>query len=92
MNILMKSEVGQLPKIHGIIVPKGGWKPNTVYLVRVAWRSSNPVYRALLHVGFVDKGGQQLSGYCLVWNHSMQPEFAGGAYYLEAERELCALK
>ncbi len=32
----------------GVITPPGGWKPATLYKVRVSWIPRNPVHRALL--------------------------------------------
>ncbi len=87
----MKNKLRELAEFKGIVVPEGGWKGHTVYLVRVCWNKGNPVYRALLHTGFLNKNNTEFAGYCAVWCNTMDEEQAGRAYYLEVEQELCRL-
>lgn len=39
-----------------IIPPEGGWKENSVYLVEVAYRETNPAHRAMFYTGFLHDG------------------------------------
>ena len=80
-----------LPATEQIIPPEGGWKPKTVYVVEVAWRSGNPLHRALLHTGFINDDGT-FGGYCEVWCNSYeQSHSAYDAYYLNVIQELGSL-
>lgn len=45
--------------------PKGGWKPHTVYLVRVILYKSNVEHNAILHTGFIRRG--VFESYCEIW-------------------------
>ena len=75
-----------------VIKPEGGWKPHTVYLVDVSWRSSNPIHRALLHTGFINDNGT-FGGYCEVWCNSYDlAHFACEAFYLKVILELVSTK
>lgn len=44
------------------IAPEGGWKPQTYYVVDTAWRSTNPIHRRILYVGFLGRPDRPLSG------------------------------
>lgn len=62
------------PQMAGIakgtcIPPEGGWKDQTYYVVEISWNSHNPVYRAILYVGFVPSTPPKLPRF---------PELAGG--------------
>lgn len=59
-------------KIHSlvpkkeIIVPEGGWKENTYYVVQVSYSPTNPVHTAILGVGFLQEDGSPGS-YSEIW-------------------------
>lgn len=40
-----------------IIPPINGWEQNCVYLVEISMNKYNPIFLAILHVGFVNKDG-----------------------------------
>ena len=72
--------------------PKGiedyPFQEDHVYIVDVAWRSSNPVHRAILHVGFLNKD-HSFGGYCEVWSHNYEESRrASKAYYLKVVKDL----
>ena len=68
------------------------YKEGHIYIVEVAWRSSNPVHRAILHVGFLNKDGN-FGSYCEVWCNSYEEfEYAGNAYYLKVIKDLGPLE
>lgn len=69
------------------IALESGWKQDTAYLVEVAWLASNPVHRAILHVGFLSDDGS-FSNSCEVWcNNYGDAVRASDAFYLRAVRE-----
>lgn len=37
--------------------PKGGWKPNTFYLVQCAMSSGNPLHENIMYTGFLNEDG-----------------------------------
>jgi len=45
-------------KTQTIIPPADGWKPNTLYLVKVAYNRANPIHKALFYSGFLTDKGQ----------------------------------
>lgn len=68
------------------------YKEGHVYIVDVAWRSSNPIHRAILHIGFLNKAGS-FGGYCEVWRNSYADwEYAGNAHYLKVIKDLGPLE
>ena len=68
------------------------YKEGHIYIVDVAWRSSNPVHRAILHVGFLNKDGS-FGGYCEVWSHNYEEaKSAYNAYYLKVIKDLGPLR
>jgi len=88
--VILKNPAGHVPNFRGIFPPAGGWKPHTVYLVRVCVNANNPVFRAVLHVGSVNEG--KPGGYSEIWSNTIDLIQVHECYYLEAERELCELK
>jgi hypothetical protein len=71
---------------------KFNWKPHTIYLVDVSWRKGNPVHRAILHTGFIEKSGI-FGGYCEVWSNCYEgSNSASNALYLKAVKELATVK
>lgn len=51
------------PEERTHIEPEGGWKECTYYVVDTAWRSTNPVHRRILYVGFLNgRRGMPLTG------------------------------
>ena len=76
--------------------PKGienyTFKEGHIYLVDVAWRSSNPVHRAILHVGFLNND-KSFGGYCEVWSNNYdEARRAYSAYYLKVIKDLGHIK
>ena len=64
------------------------FKEDHIYIVEVSWKSSNPVHRAFLHVGFVGGDGK-LGNYCEVWCNSYDDaEPAENAHYLKVIKDL----
>jgi len=71
--------------------PEGGWKPNTIYLVKVAWNPNNPIHSAIFYSGFLDDKGMPGTYSCL-----LTPNYEAGRnliqngtlYYFEIVREL----
>lgn len=49
------SKLEMPPKERTIGTPKGGWQKGT-YLVRVSFRTGNPIHGAILHVPFLRNG------------------------------------
>ena len=77
------------PAKRQITPPAGGWKEDHAYLVEVAWKPTNPIHRAILHVGFLDKQTNAFGGYCEVWCNSYEDmPSASHAHYLKVVREL----
>ena len=76
------------PQERTIVPPEGGWKPNTLYLVRVSFRKSNPVHESYLRTDFIAPDGD-FSGYCEIFNNSYgEVKQAREAHYLQAVRVL----
>jgi hypothetical protein len=51
------------PEQRTHIPPEGGWKEQTYYVVDTAWRSTNPIHRRILYVGFLNGApGHPLTG------------------------------
>jgi hypothetical protein len=50
------------PEKRTHIAPEGGWKEQTYYVVDTSWRSTNPIHRRILYVGFLGPEGRPLSG------------------------------
>ena len=74
---------GMPPKERTILASAEGWKPDTIYLVLVAWKPTNPVHEAILQTGFIEKG--QFAGYCRIWcNTYDDARNAHEAHYIEA--------
>lgn len=68
------------------------FKEGHVYIVDVAWKSCNPVHRAILHMGFLTGKGK-FGAYCAVWcNNYDDPRPASSAYYLKVVKDLGPLK
>lgn len=79
-----------LPPAKQIIPPEGGWEPNTYYAVDVAFRSSNPVHRAIFYSGFLNDGKGGPGGYNGVFSHSYEEQQypIHRTYYLKVIRKL----
>ena len=76
------------PQERTIVPPEGGWKPNTLYLVRVSFRRTNPVHESYLRTGFIAHDGA-FGGYCEIFNNSYEEvKQAREAHYLQAVRVL----
>tara|TARA_R110002153_G_scaffold26421_5_gene82932 strand:+ start:12763 stop:13209 length:447 start_codon:yes stop_codon:yes gene_type:complete len=55
MNKLEQKVEDELSQItRTICPPKGGWKPNTLYIVDVSYANTNPIHRALLFTGYTN--------------------------------------
>ncbi len=75
------------------IAPKGGWKPQTHYLVETANSSTNVIHRVLFYSGFLcdDKHGNPFpGGYNCILSHKYDGNDTGIAntYYMKALEEL----
>lgn len=76
------------PEERTIVAPEDGWKPNTLYLVRVSFRKGNPVHESYLRTGFIAHDGA-FGGYCEIFNNSYEEvKQAREAHYLQAVRVL----
>lgn len=76
------------PQERTIVPPEGGWKPNTLYLVHVSFRRTNPVHESYLRTGFIAHDGA-FGGYCEIFNNSYaEVKQAREAHYLQAVRVL----
>lgn len=72
----------------GIICPEGGWKPNTMYLVKVAFSAGNPVHTAFFHSGHLPRNGG-FGGYAEVYHPSYEcPAQVSKVYYMEVIEEM----
>lgn len=72
----------------GIICPEGGWKTNTLYLVKVAFSAGNPVHNAFFFSGFTGRNGD-FGGYAEVYHPSYsKPASMSEVYYMEFIDEL----
>lgn len=81
-----------LPTGKGVIKPEGGWKESTYYVVEVAFRSNNPVHRAILFTGFLNgrkPGEPGAYSYLTSPGYDDSTEPYDAAFYLRAVRELC---
>lgn len=90
----LKNKLNECPTEKGIFPPEGGWKEKTVYLVQVSMRPTNPVFKCLLHTGFIFKEGKYkglFGGYCEIWANTCDQTDASKVYYLEPIQELCPL-
>ena len=77
-----------------VILPDGGWKSHTYYLVEVSFSPSNPTHLAILGVGFV--GINAPSGvpgnYSEIWSNSYdRPHKFSEAHYIKALKELVTI-
>jgi len=71
--------------------PKGGWRPNTVYLVKVQNSQNDPEHRALLHVGLMDHG--EWGWHCEVWHNTYDEAVrVGDLYSIKFVKRLCRLE
>lgn len=43
-----------IKSIKSLVIPVGGWKEQTVYLVDVSYNASNPIHRCLFYTGFLN--------------------------------------
>jgi hypothetical protein len=87
----MRSKLGQLPTEKGRVLPYGGWKASTWYVVHVSYRSTNPIHEALLYTGFLDSDGNPGAYSALI--SATTPSSGdynkyGTPYFLEAGRAL----
>ncbi len=65
-----------------------GWKADTLYLVDVSYSSGNPVHKAFLHVGFLNKDGTPGS-YSEIWCNTYEHSHRfSEAHYLRALKVL----
>jgi len=72
-----------------IIPPDGGWQAHTTYLVAVSYSRSNPIHRALFHVGFINDDGSP-AGYSQVWcNNYDAPISPARVHYMRAIKVVC---
>jgi hypothetical protein len=79
------------PAERTIETPPGGWKANTIYVVKVAFKPTNPIHTALLHVGFLDDKGRP-AGYSEIWRGNYErPIRFGSAHYLAVVQEVITL-
>ena len=84
-----------LPPSKGIIDPADGWKEHTHYVVDVAFRSTNPVHRRILYVGFVPEEAHRrpLSGaYTALLARDSEDGTLGDVYYLKPVCEIPQMK
>ena len=88
----------ELPAERGIFPPDGGWKELTHYVVDIAWRSTNPIHRGILYVGFLN-GRPELplsGGYTGMMYSDSESLFEFGnperAYYLRPVCEIPEMK
>lgn len=79
------------PEKRTIIEPKEGWKAHTVYLCDVAFSKHNPIHRALVAIGFVEKG--KPGNYSEAWSNSYDTSYQfRELHYCKPIKELCKLK
>jgi len=62
-------------KTYYHIPPEGGWERCSYYVVEVATHKRNPIFKAILYTGFLDKRTQQPLGYSGVFSSTLEPEF-----------------
>lgn len=85
-----------LPTAKKVVPPTGGWKSRTYYVVDVACRSSNPIFRAILYVGFIPDGASPFNeglaplkgGYTKVMGGSHAEFGVNEIYYLSPVCEI----
>lgn len=44
------------PKEKTILIPEGGWRESTYYIIEAAFNVSNPIYRYIFFTGFLNGG------------------------------------
>lgn len=54
-------------KEHYHIPPKGGWEPQSHYVVEVSVRHGNPIFPAILYTGFLNGPNNTPGGYSGVY-------------------------
>jgi hypothetical protein len=72
------SQLNQLPpSAKTVIPPPNGWEDQTYYVVEVAHRTTNPIHRAILYVGFIpNKPHNPLAGgYTTLWSATYGQEY-----------------
>lgn len=80
------------PAERAIGMPQGGWKAHTVYVVEVSYGPTNPIHKALLNVGFLDKQDKP-AGYSEIWRANYEcPMRFGKAHYLAVIKEVITLE
>lgn len=88
-QIAMSKPLPILPALKTIIVPDGGWKSHTLYLVEVAFNKNNPIHEAYFMVGFVDEDSKQPGNYTELWSNSYDgPQQLSKVYYMKTIKEL----
>jgi hypothetical protein len=84
--------VNQLPvdlNIHTrtIIPPKEGWKPESYYVVEVAFFAYNPIHRAIYYSGFLMHDNP--CGYNQLWNPCYEGKYEiADIFYLRVIEKL----
>lgn len=77
------------PEKRTIIVPAGGWKPQTVYWVLVAFNKNNPIHYAIFYSGFLNGKDKAPGGYNSIFapTHNYVHHL-GNLHFLEVVKEL----
>lgn len=86
-RVVTPSELGV--KRRTIVPPSGGWLPNTLYVVDVAFSPDSVVHRGLLYTDYVTDGSIEL----LAVNRILNPAYevkadVGEMFYIKAVRAL----
>ena len=71
------------------ILPRGGWKSHTYYVVDVAFNVNNPIHRKIFYTGFIDIDGnpQGYNGFAR-FDRGDSLLTISDAYYIKVIREI----
>lgn len=76
------------PKARGVVAPIDGWEEQTLYVVDVAFSSSNIIHESLFYSGFLDEDGNP-SSYNKIFNPGYEEdETIGSVYFIKVTNKL----
>ena len=77
------------PEERTIVIPDGGWKPQTVYWVLVAFNKFNPIHYAVFYSGFLNGKDNGPGGYNSIFAPTHDStHHIGQLHFLEVIKEL----
>lgn len=81
------------PKQKTIILPDGGWRERSYYVVDVAYNAQNPVHRSILYTGFLNGPEGTPGGYEEIFNPTAEEKLSfRNVHYLKAISEIVDMR